>query len=221
MVANDHLSISLSLPHTTYSRCLEHDGQLFSIQLVPHPEPPSCYSAADNNAAPALAAATAPTTTKNGSASAACELENRGLDFSGQAAAVTPPQRWFGLKQYVLLRALGETGTAGMDVDKLLWAMTVASGNCKSSVPVLVSCDWDGLDTEGSGGDGGKEMGSGSSCKGYSAPGSKGVACSVRFQTAWTEKVGGGGGGGVRVCMDFRAMTGGMDMSERAIVLEN
>ena len=89
-----------------------------------------------------------------------------------------------------------------MTLDQLLWATTVAAGNCKCSIPMLVSCDWDGLDcersegrTEGSDGDGGGggagggEMRSGASCKGYSVPGSEGVACSVLFQTEWTAKV--------------------------------
>lgn len=118
----------------------------------------------------------------------------------GEADTITPLHRWFGLKQYVLLRALGEKSghqSTGMGADQLLWATTVAAGNCKCSVPVLVSCDWDGLvdDDEGThggdgdGGDDGRAVQSGASCKGYSAPGGKGVACSVRFQTAWTEKV--------------------------------
>ena len=74
-----------------------------------------------------------------------------------------------------------------MGVDQLLWTTTLAAGNCHCSVPVLVSCDWDGLVDEHGASGGGVQ--SGASCKGYSAPGSKGVACSVRFQTAWTEKV--------------------------------
>lgn len=107
---------------------------------------------------------------------------------------MTPIQRWFGLKQYILLRALGHEGGGGMGIDQLLWATTVASGNCECSIPVLVSCDWDGLDREEKDGEGAGMGGrwGGASCKGYSAPGSKGVACSVRFQTASTEKVRGG-----------------------------
>ena len=81
-----------------------------------------------------------------------------------------------------------------MTLDQLLWATTVAAGNCKCSVPMLVSCDWNGLDCErsdggaegsdgGDGSAGGGEMRSGAGCKGYSAPGSEGVACSVLFQT--------------------------------------
>ena len=87
-----------------------------------------------------------------------------------------------------------------MTLDQLLWATTVAAGNCKCSVPMLVSCDWNGLDCErsdggaegsdgGDGSAGGGEMRSGAGCKGYSAPGSEGVACSVLFQTQWTAKV--------------------------------
>lgn len=66
---------------------------------------------------------------------------------------------------------------------------------------MLVSSDWDGLESEGAvgdaggggggwgGGRGGSGMGSSASCKGYSAPGSKGVACSVRFHTALAQQV--------------------------------
>lgn len=203
----------------SYSRCLEHDGQLFSIQLVP---PPAKHAAAadhsthndgggdgdgDNTPTPPRASQQAATAPKNRTASAACGLEERQLDFAAGAGAgggcgeagITPLHRWFGLKQYVLLRSLGESGeSTGMGADQLLWATTVAAGNCKCSVPVLVSCDWDGLVDEdgppegGSGGDDGGTVQSGASCKGYSAPGGKGVACSVSFQTAWTQKVKGG-----------------------------
>lgn len=195
-----------SPPASSYSRTLEHDGQLFSIQLVPPPDQilPSTTNTNTNtniNIA-ARAPSSTPTTPRPTLATAAipaktvseaCELGNRHLDFASGAEVmgetiVTPLHRWFGLKQYVLLRALGEGGQAGMGVDQLLWTTTVAAGNCQCSVPVLVSCDWDGLvDEQGSAG--GAAAQSGASCKGYSAPGSKGVACSVRFQTAWTEKV--------------------------------
>eukprot|EP00903_Cladosiphon_okamuranus_P018811 g17303.t1 len=190
-------------PASSYSRTLEHDGQLFSIQLVPPPEHllPSSNNNNDNNTA-ASAPATTPATPratpgtaavpeKATAASKACELGDRQLDFACCAevkgeATITPLHRWFGLRQCVLLRALGERGHAGMGIDQLLWTTTVAAGNCQSSVPVLVSCDWDGLVEEPGSAGGGVQ--SGASCKGYSAPGSKGVACSVRFQTAWTEK---------------------------------
>lgn len=166
---------------SSYSRCLEHDGQLFSIQFVPPPRP-------DGPATPSPTAATSSSSSR--AAAAACELENRHLDFDrGGKYVTTPVQRWFGLKQYVLLRALGQSGAGGMDVDQLLWATTVAAGNCKCSIPVLVSCDWDGLDGDNGVGGGGREMRGGASCKGYSAPGSKGVSCSVRFQTASTVNV--------------------------------
>lgn len=190
---------------SSYSRTLEHDGQLFSIQLVPPPDQmlPSTTTISNDNDAAGKAPAGAPKTPRaalataalpeNRAASEACELGNRHLDFAGGAeamgeAVVTPLHRWFGLKQYVLLRALGEgAGQSGTGVDQLLWTTTVAAGNCQCSLPVLVSCDWDGLvDEQGSAGGG---VQSGASCKGYSSPGSKGVACSVRFQTAWTEKV--------------------------------
>lgn len=192
---------STSPPAVSYSRCLEHDGQLFSIQLVPPPDQLTVTAAAE---APPATAATPPTTTANTAetsptttatpnrtASAACQLEDRRLDFAvvGGETTNTPLHRWFGLKQYVLVRALGQGGSPGMGVDHLLWATTVAAGNCKCSVPVLVSCDWDGLVDDDS--SGGVVVQSSASCKGYSTPGSKGVACSVRFQTAWTEKVGG------------------------------
>lgn len=147
-------------------------------------------------------------------ASEACELGDRKLDFASCAevmgeATITPLHRWFGLRQCVLLRALGEGGQAGIGVDQLLWTTTVAAGNCQSSVPVLVSCDWDGLVDEQGSASGGVQ--SGASCKGYSAPGSKGVACSVRFQTTWTDKVRmvttifGGDGGGAALGVSFCA----------------
>lgn len=198
---------STSPATVSFSRCLEHDGQLFSIQLVPPPDQltvtaaaeappttPATRKTATTAGTPpttATTAATPPTTTAtpNRTASAACQLEDRRLDFAvgGGETTNTPLHRWFGLKQYVLVRALGQGGSPGMGVDHLLWATTVAAGNCKCSVPVLVSCDWDGLVDDDS--SGGGVVQSGASCKGYSTPGSKGVACSVRFQAAWTEKV--------------------------------
>lgn len=185
-----------STPRTSYSRCLEHDGQLFSIQVVPPPDPraaphgdPPTSPTANTPAHKTPTTPTSPAPKENRTVSAACHLEDRRLDFTGYGDPfVTPLHRWFGLKQYVLLRALGQGGLPGMGLDQLLWAMTLAAGNCKCSVPVLVSCDWDGLVEEEAGG-GGASGQSGASCRGYSAPGSKGVACSVRFQTAWTEKV--------------------------------
>ncbi|CAM9893992.1 unnamed protein product, partial [Ectocarpus sp. 13 AM-2016] len=183
---------STSPPAVSYSQCLEHDGQLFSIQLVPPPDQLTVTAAdeAPPTTTTATTAETPPTTTAtpNRTASAACQLEDRRLDFAvgGGETTNTPLHRWFGLKQYVLVRALGQGGSPGMGVDHLLWATTVAAGNCKCSVPVLVSCDWDGLVDDDS--SGGVVVQSGASCKGYSTPGSKGVACSVRFQTAWTEK---------------------------------
>lgn len=182
---------------SSYSRCLEHDGQLFSIQFVP---PPRSHDPAtpSHPPHPPPAAATGSGGSNNNSraTSDACELGNPHLDFDrggggggGGQSVSTPLQRWFGLRQYVLLRALGQSNeSGGMDVDQLLWATTVAAGNCKCSVPVLVSCGWDGLDRD-SGGGRGEGVGGGASCKGYSAPGSKGVSCSVRFQTASTANV--------------------------------
>eukprot|EP00752_Nemacystus_decipiens_P004283 g3912.t1 len=206
LVVSNEAAASGSPPMCSYSRTLEHDGQLFSIQLVPAPDHvlPSTTTTTTTSTTTARAPEYAPTTPRAklaatttaavpeiATASEACELRNRQLDFASCAevmgdATITPLHRWFGLKQYVLLRALGEGGQAGMGVDQLLWTTTVAAGNCQCSVPVLVSCDWDGLVDEHGAAGGGVQ--SGASCKGYSAPGSKGVACSVRFQTAWTEK---------------------------------
>lgn len=176
------LSSQQPSPSVSYSRCLEHDGQLFGIQLVPRP---------DNTTSSTRRAKQ--TKDNSTTVSAACELENRRLDFAEAEGDYTPLQRWFGLKQYVLLRTLGQSGTAGMSVDQLLSTTTMASGNCKCSIPVLVSSDWDGLDREGEGDDGLGEMENAVSCKGYSAPDNMGVACSVRFQTGWTEEVRGKG----------------------------
>lgn len=166
------------------SRCLEHDGQLFSIQLVP-------AVSSDKTSVPVSRVPPTPTPTAtsspiSGAASSACDLENHSLDFC-PSGLITPLQRWFGLKWYVLVRALRQNGVAGIGIDQLLWATTVATSNCKCSIPVLVSCDWDGLDCEEE--DKGGVMKGGAACKGYSAPGCKGVACSVRFQSAVTEKV--------------------------------
>ena len=102
----------------------------------------------------------------------------------------------------MLVRGLGRAGANSISDDQLLWAATLAAASCRCSIPVLVSCDWDGIEgAEGFGGERGiagegrggvGAGGGGASCKGYSAPGSKGTACSVRFQTSWTDQVGGG-----------------------------
>lgn len=230
------------------SSCLEHDGQQFSVQLVPgvrsgtptasstrtttrgaatqQTATPSSASRASNNTQKDSGTPTSnarhssrtrTTTTgqssntprrdnadkfnngvkqakrggdkKKYTTSEACELSKPGLDFLSDFMA-TPTQRWFGLKQYILLRALGREGQGEMGIDQLLWATTVAAGNCNCSVPVLVSCDWDGLDSEGGELERGRHrVGGGATCKGYSTPGAKRVACSVRFQSALTYEV--------------------------------
>lgn len=201
------------------SKCLEHDGQLFSLQLVPGARMDISKTRVTRSASVGQTAAmmlpSTPEATrgKDSTVSAACDLENRRVDFSVEVGA-TPLQRWFGLEQYILLRSLGPGEVEGMSLDQLLSAVTIAAGNSKCSVPLLVSCDWDGLDydpaEEGDEEEGQEEEGHGdvaregdrlenvwdlrdvggdATCKGYSAPGSKGVACSVRFETAVAVKV--------------------------------
>lgn len=213
-----------SSPCSTPSKCLEHDGQLFSIQLMPaahirrtmnlavarieqqqHRQSPLHATPATTNTVTrtrAKAGGTDKLATKStnitkisennskSAASNACDLANRSLDFHA-IPNISPIQRWFGLKQYILLRALGHESSGAMGIDQILWAITIAAGNCECSIPVLVSCDWDGLDKEEDvcAAGVGVGIGGGASCKGYSAPGSKGVSCSVSFQTARTEKV--------------------------------
>lgn len=193
-------------PHPAFSKCLEHDGQLFSLQLVsdarldalgiaPSPASPRATFEPRMTTPPASSAASVTSTfaeSWGGTSSLACELDNRFLDF-GAGDGTSLLHRWFGLRQYVLLRALRQDGAEEMSLDQLLSAATVAAGNCNISVPMLVSCDWDSLDAEedSRGGDEDEDgeglrsgMGGSASCKGYSAPGCKGVACSVRFHTA-------------------------------------
>ncbi|CAN0428362.1 unnamed protein product, partial [Ascophyllum nodosum] len=179
------------------ARCLEHDGQLFSINLVASAPPAELCPPPNPVRSATSSSSTPPPESSNATVSRACDLDNPSVDFAADGR-VTPPQRWFGLRQYVLVRGLGRAGANSISDDQLLWAATLAAASCRCSIPVLVSCDWDGIEgAEGFGGERGiagegrggvGAGGGGASCKGYSAPGSKGTACSVRFQTSWTDQ---------------------------------
>lgn len=117
--------------------------------------------------------------------SSACALGACGADFEWDTFYL---RRWFGLRQSFVLRPATQDAISDIGKDPVLWAATVAAGNCKSSVPILVSDGGGTTSFDGAHHDS-EDSRMRAVFRGYSAPGSEGLGCSVRFESASTATV--------------------------------